>query len=49
MRFCWLLRTDLKLKTEYLQERQGILVSVKTLQRQRKVLVTMGQTVRSKI
>ena len=40
---------DLKLKTEYLQEKQGILIPEKTLQCQREMLLMMGQTVRPKI
>ena len=44
-----LLGIDLKLKTEYLQEKQGILISEKALQCQREMMVMMGQTVRPKI
>ena len=47
MRFYWLLGIDLKLKTEYLPERVGILISIRASQHQREMLLMMGQTVRS--
>lgn len=42
-----LLGIDLKLKTEYLHEKQGILISEKALQRE--MLVIMGETIKPKI